>query len=244
MGEASQFGRFENNPRPSVWDRWGLVRSGRKPSSVRTVAGPDRSSLWSSRCQLLRAAYPRLPWPEGHLGVGHTSSLTWPCSDWGLPCRRPLLVARWALTPPFHPYPQTSEGGSFSVALSVASRRPGVTWQSTRWSSDFPRDGLTRPATITPDLTRECNYPPVFRAMLASWARPLAPPAQFSGFPGALGDPQPDTQRLPLGDDLAVQALALEGRSSNDKFVMTGKSKGCISMMPRGDWPLRWLMLG
>src|SRR3954468_21443907 len=30
-------------------------------------------------------------------------------------------------------------GGLFSVALSVALRRPGVTWQSTRWSSDFPR---------------------------------------------------------------------------------------------------------
>jgi len=25
------------------------------------------------------------------------------------------------------------------VALSVASRRPGVTWQSALWSSDFPR---------------------------------------------------------------------------------------------------------
>jgi len=30
-------------------------------------------------------------------------------------------------------------GGLFSVALSVASRRPGVTWQSALWSSDFPR---------------------------------------------------------------------------------------------------------
>src|SRR5687767_7093327 len=57
----------------------------------------------------------------------------------------PLLpTARWALTPPFHPYPGSglsteTLGGLFSVALSVALRRPGVTWQSTRWSSDFPR---------------------------------------------------------------------------------------------------------
>src|SRR3954470_9282206 len=56
----------------------------------------------------------------------------------------PLLpAARWALTPPFHPYPSNlplgrPRGGLFSVALSVALRRPGVTWQSTRWSSDFP----------------------------------------------------------------------------------------------------------
>src|SRR5262245_1908956 len=76
----------------------------------------------------------------GAFGVGHTSPLIWPCSDWGLPCHHPLPVVRWALTPPFHPYPRLREGGVFSVALSVASRRPGVTWQSTLWSSDFPRN--------------------------------------------------------------------------------------------------------
>ncbi len=56
----------------------------------------------------------------------------------------PLLLpaSRWALTPPFHPYHRGASpgGGLFSVARSVASRRPGVTWQSTHWSSDFPRD--------------------------------------------------------------------------------------------------------
>jgi hypothetical protein len=40
-----------------------------------------------------------------------------------------LPGARWALTPPFHPCPALRPGGLFSVALSVASRRPGVTWQ-------------------------------------------------------------------------------------------------------------------
>ena len=48
----------------------------------------------------------------------------------------PLLpAARWALTPPFHPYPsggigcptQTRRGGFISVALSVGLPRPGVT---------------------------------------------------------------------------------------------------------------------
>ena len=54
-----------------------------------------------------------------------------------------LPATRWALTPPFHPYHRSlnPSGGLFSVARSVASRRPGVTWQSTQWSSDFPRDG-------------------------------------------------------------------------------------------------------
>ena len=28
----------------------------------------------------------------------------WPCSEWGLPCRRVLPLARCALTAPFHPY--------------------------------------------------------------------------------------------------------------------------------------------
>jgi hypothetical protein len=77
------------------------------------------------------------------VGVGHTSPPIWPCSDWGLPCHRPLPAVRWALTPPFHPY--HLRGGLFSVALSVAFRRPGVTWQSTRWSSDFPRASQRRP---------------------------------------------------------------------------------------------------
>ena len=42
-------------------------------------------------------AAPRL-WANG---AGHTSPPIWPCSDWGLPCHRPLPAVRWALTPPF-----------------------------------------------------------------------------------------------------------------------------------------------
>src|SRR5205807_6326577 len=52
--------------------------------------------------------------------------------------------------PPFHPYPWI-KGGLFSVARSVALRRPGVTWQSALWSSDFPQRAMNRrTATITP----------------------------------------------------------------------------------------------
>ena len=42
----------------------------------------------------------------------------------------PLPVARWALTPPFHPDPEpdgSGRGGLFSVALSLGSPPPGVT---------------------------------------------------------------------------------------------------------------------
>ena len=33
-------------------------------------------------------------------------------------------------------------GGMFSVALSVGSRLPGITWHPARWSPDFPLAGL------------------------------------------------------------------------------------------------------
>jgi len=55
--------------------------------------------------------------------------------------------------PTFSPLPPclprgTHRGGLFSVALSVTCRsrrmRPGVTWQSTLWSPDFPRDTIPR----------------------------------------------------------------------------------------------------
>src|SRR5688572_24986114 len=61
------------------------------------------SSVWDGRRRPPRAAYPRLT-VAGVVGVGHTSPPIWPCSDWGLQCRSLLPGARWALTPPFHPY--------------------------------------------------------------------------------------------------------------------------------------------
>src|SRR2546428_3138320 len=51
---------------------------------------------------------------------------------------------RWALTPPFHPYPtaslrrQTPPGGVISVALSFGSPRLGVTQRPALRSPDFP----------------------------------------------------------------------------------------------------------
>jgi len=53
-----------------------------------------------------------------------------------------LPRTRCALTAPFHPYLAPDEsgtiGGLLSVALSVDSRRPGVTWPLALWSPDFP----------------------------------------------------------------------------------------------------------
>src|SRR6266852_9711636 len=75
---------------------------------------------------------------------------------------RATPVARRAVGsyPTFSPLPFGEKGGLFSVALSVALRRPGVTWQSALRSSDFPRRarpaGAPRPSH--PTATRQENY--------------------------------------------------------------------------------------
>ena len=74
-------------------------------------------------------------------GPRHCSPI-WPCSRWGLPCHDVLPRVRCALTAPFHPYLchiAAAIGGLLSAALSVDSRRPGVTWHRALWSPDFPR---------------------------------------------------------------------------------------------------------
>lgn len=134
----------------------GCCWSSRKPSSVSLRSLPLASARGRDKGEMIIC----LGWPSpatssslpaasltstrgfGIVGVGHTSPPIWPCSDWGLPCHRcyqrcgGLLPHRFTLTLRGL---ATSRGGLFSVALSVALRRPGVTWQSTRWSSDFPR---------------------------------------------------------------------------------------------------------
>ena len=52
----------------------------------------------------------------------------------------PLPSTRCALTAPFHPCRRARArlGGLLSVALSVGSRPPGVTWRRALWSPDFP----------------------------------------------------------------------------------------------------------
>jgi len=88
------------------------------------------SSLWDGCRQPPRAAYPQLNRP----GPGLAAYLA--LLQLGVTVPRLLPGARWALTPPFHPYPWI-KGGLFSVALSVASRRPGVTWQSALGARTF-----------------------------------------------------------------------------------------------------------
>ena len=64
----------------------------------------------------------------------------WSCSGRGLPChlrcrrRGALLPHHFTLTP----RAGARRGGIFSVALSMGSHPPGVTWRPVLWSPDFP----------------------------------------------------------------------------------------------------------
>jgi hypothetical protein len=79
----------------------------------------------------------------------------WPCSRWGLPCRPcyqgcgALLPHRFTLTV-LHGSRREVLGGLFSVALSVGSRLPGVTWHLIRRSPDFPPPLQARAAITQP----------------------------------------------------------------------------------------------
>ena len=104
-----------------------------KPGSV-----VEQSFIWDARCRAPRATYP---------GTVRTTPvfpyLVLLRTGFTLPCLLPAM--RCALTAPFHPYPTAREqsGGIFSVALSVGSRPPGVTWRPVLWSPDFPpRPGM------------------------------------------------------------------------------------------------------
>ena len=83
----------------------------------------------------------RGPRAAGRSELQPTCFPIWPCSGRGLPCR-PCYQRRGALLP--HPFTLTSRGrtrgfgGLLSVALSVGSRPPGVTWRPALWSPDFP----------------------------------------------------------------------------------------------------------
>src|SRR5437660_10839363 len=86
----------------------------------------------------------------------------WPCSRWGLPCRRVLPPTRCALTAPFTlAGPARDWGGLLSVALSVGSRPPGVTWHPIRRSPDFPPlpPSLAEAATARPTLASHDTGP-------------------------------------------------------------------------------------
>ena len=132
----------------------------------------------------------------------------------------PLPAVRWALTPPFHPYPSPlrGRGGLFSVALSVALRRPGVTWQSTRWSSDFPREANPSRPSVRP--CRKLTSSRLPRSKVSPWY-----PASGPGRPGL---PEP-----PTGAGRPPPATAPPTLTATSRSRATSRARKTTPIPPR-----------
>jgi len=115
--------------------------SGGRPAGIRSRAGPlQRAFVRCRRCVLQYSIKDGAGHKPGSVEDSHSSrtgvtarlqrptreprgprdrSPIWPCSGWGLPCRRVLPPTRCALTAPFHPY----HSGEWRSALCCTFRR-------------------------------------------------------------------------------------------------------------------------
>ncbi len=71
----------------------------------------------------------------------------WSCSGWGLPCGPAFARTRWALTPPFHPYPPASRKAVRFLwhfpSPEIDTGLPALTTgHPALWSPDFPLCGF------------------------------------------------------------------------------------------------------
>jgi hypothetical protein len=83
-----------------------------------------------------------------------------------------LPPARWALTPPFHPYPIVcGTGGLFSVALSVTATTPcpGVIWRFAHGARTFLGNESSRSIPATARLYHYCNIDTPAALMELPW---------------------------------------------------------------------------
>src|SRR5258708_15578424 len=120
-------------------------------SGIRVTAQlkrPTRKPMWAT-CSGRKAA--RFP--------------IWSCSRWGLPCRW-CCHPRGALLP--HHFTLTGAACAalrryLSVALSVGSRLPGVTWHRALWSPDFPP---SLPGKDSDCLADSCAHHTQVRALM------------------------------------------------------------------------------
>jgi len=165
-GSARRREADKKNEGPLPFGRSPSVAAAHKPSSVSLRGHPRSVGDHSSRARIATCLQQptRRHWTGRPPGTSRSHRLpTRPCTGWGLHSPPPLPEARWALTPPFHPYRLDEHhegtfraGGLFSVALSSRSPSPGVTRHPALRSSDFPpADGSPRPPAIAcPAATR------------------------------------------------------------------------------------------
>ncbi len=148
-------------------------------------------------------------------------------------CRAgPLPDSRCALTAPFHPClirPRRAGHRRYlSVALSVGSRRPGVTWHRALWSPDFPRRRTTEvvPTTrLSGRLRRAHSLTPPAAARATDVD--MAPPG--AGDRGGGLAPATTIGRVPLRD---------AGVASHDRDCGTGLDVARGERLARRPLPL------
>ena len=165
-------GRAARAPGVRTWRRRGPAD---KPVRSRTEGGSRPISRVLSRTAIPLGT--RSPACSSDLPGGSASHAVAPYAvllRMGFTLPSVLPRTRCALTAPFHPcQPRGAYGGVFSVALSVASRRPAVNRHPALWSPDFPLRAAI--ANLTQRLSSRLP------------AAEVSTPAHVqSGFPGLL----------------------------------------------------------
>jgi hypothetical protein len=168
-----------------------------------------------------------------------------------------LPSPRCALTAPFHPYRPLMAfavkglGGLFSVALSVGSRPPGVTWHLIRRSPDFPPSRLPESSQNSdyPADSPPAGYP--YSWALAHLLRGIAqarPPRSsgatrrgISAFDASVGVKSPllSTTRMPrsgmrrsIAPQLTLPAPAATPSPTTPQHVSTAANQQCWALPP------------
>ena len=133
-----------------------------KPGSVPPESGDDHSSGPPIAGRFSRPTRtPRAVNPAGEPARRPYSVLL----QAGLAMPSLLPETRWALTPPFHPYPRRNAGGLLSVALSLGSPRAGVTRRLFTVEPGLSSTGASPAATARPSgggrdaPARRCGQP-------------------------------------------------------------------------------------
>ena len=93
-----------------------------KPNSVSAFAGGDHLSYALGACPAVLLQVRLIPedlFPLSRKSERATRSSALSCTAWGLSCDPACARIRWALTPPFHPYP-----APFWASISHGSGRP------------------------------------------------------------------------------------------------------------------------
>ncbi len=123
-----------------------------------------------------------------------------------------LPPTRCALTAPFHPYQRRCRrfGGLLSVALSVGSRPPGVTWHPARRARTFLHASPKRSAATARPALRAGT---ILASAALPQLRPLAPPRPAAAAPAR----RPRCARTPA-ICAAIAAARAGGSSASNSF--------------------------